>query len=355
MEATVGDSLLNNTDIEYMDNGYVGIILGPCLFTLSAISVLGNSCVLVVYAVEGKWDQRTRFFTGMVCSSLAIGLFFLPLCALKLMLPRFLDNMDTFCVIADGIQGFCVLNHLLNSCVTSAWNFAYVKYPIRTMGWFRPWKITLTISSVWIFIFIYILIYMLTLSRHYYLADGCLTIFFHIPEWFVLLTVYGIMVPSVVLILFVNTGFLIVARQHMSKRKHQDRKTSEALTNVNHVRRISDDECSAASTLTGITEFNEHKVVKRRSRRGTRLSLFLFLCIVVWIPTVVVSNIVALCRDCVGQTALLFASGLSHSVSAVTPPIFFAINRDSRKSMVRVINVVRRRFYHERHLNGSAV
>ena len=335
---------------------------------MSIISVLGNGLVFIVYSLKRPWDNKVKFDFSLVCSSLAIGLFFLPFTSYNLLSTPSPDTSKVVCLVINGIRGFCVLNHMLTACVTSAWNFVSLKYPLQAIGWFRPQRTNLVLSVPWIFGLLYAIGYMLAVMPTE-LRGGCPGIFKEIPMWIHLLTMYGVIIPSALLILVLNSGFLIVAGRHVQKGNNSSRRTPRLLSQEcrwsGQERRASDlhSPDQKWSKLQDQTAFPMNKMpqdfpsdelaiknrpvcnsrIEKRSEKcvnrssdhrkikgGKRLSIFTFVSVIAWLPTIAVSSIVAVCLDCFKLQTLLFISGFSHSVTAITPPVFFALNDRNR-------------------------
>ena len=126
---------LNDTVAEYeitYKNPFLGISVG----LLCVLSILRNGFILAVFAFKESWDNKTKFDVSMVCSSLVIAVFFLPLCSYKLLGAASPHTSHVVCVVVDAIQGYCVLNHLLTACVTSVWNFINVKFSFASDRFF---------------------------------------------------------------------------------------------------------------------------------------------------------------------------------------------------------------------------
>ena len=306
-------------------------------------------------------DQRNRICTNMVCTSLAIGAFYLPIVALKAWHPIIFSQYPLLCIVMDALSGYVIINHLLNSCLTSIWNFTYAKYPLWTMSNLNSTKITVAILCLWTATFVYVITYVMTISRHMNFEAGCLSIFYSVPYWFIAFTVYGLMVPSVILILIVNTCFLVFAREHMVRQRARESRSeqgrSSVSTNYQNQGKISltnqqesererlqpntcDMEISTASVMVEerLHENGGQCPIKKRVDKFTqKMSIFMFLCIIVWIPTIIVANIIAVCPYCgISVVMLEFISGVSHAISANTPPLFFLMSRDGKRKIASI-------------------
>ena len=277
----------------------------------------------------------------MVCSSLFIGAFYLPLVAAKIWWPQLFSRYTTVCILMDGMAGYTILSHLLNSCLTSVWNYCYTKWPLRAMGLLTPRKITCTILSIWIFMFVYIFVYIMTISRHADFSEsGCLTVFYTVSRWFILLTCYGIMLPSVVIIIVVNTGFLHLAWMFRTRQIERESRREHLRYSFENQQKANGEtvECQENGIeLDNMSEPpDEHIITSRRSRCGSRMAIFMFASIIAWLPTIFVANAIALGYDVVPAIMLEFISGVSHSISAVTPPIFFVVSAEGQNKMANV-------------------
>ena len=309
------------------DITYKNPILGISVGVLCGISLFSNAFVLGVFALKESWDNKTKFDVSMVCSSLVIAVFFLPVCSYKLLATPSPHTSHVVCLVVDAVQGYCVLNHLLTSCVTSVWNFINVKFPLQSIAWFQPVRANILVASSWIFVLIYVLAYLCVVSINFKMGYGCTESIRDVPKWIHLMTVYGVIIPSVVVILFFNSGFLILASRHIRKLNMEERKASDlhSVDNSPALTRRMDCEVDHRKS----PEYSQ--LLHRRFRRGRRLSLFLFLCIIVWLPTIATACIIAACYTCIGSLTLVFVSGISHSISSITPPIFFILNIENRK------------------------
>ena len=315
----------NDTVAEY-EIAYKNPILGISVAVMCVLSILGNGFILGVFALKGSWDNKTKFDVSMVCSSLVIAVFFLPVCSYKLLATPSPHTSHVVCVVVDAIQGYCVLNHLLTACMTSFWNFINVKFPLQAIAWFQPLRTNLLIASSWIFVLIYEILYICVIVTNFEMGFSCVKAFKQVPKWIHLMTVYGVIIPSVLIILTVNSGFLILACKHMRTLNTQERNSTYLhLVDINReVPRVKGNRVDRKS-------IHYLQSLHWRFRRGRRLSLFLFLCIIIWLPTIGTASVITICYKCIDPLTLVFASGLSHSLSSITPPIFFILNAENIK------------------------
>ena len=190
----------------------------------------------------------------------------------------------------------------------------------------QPARTNLLIASSWIFVLIYEVLYTFVIVTTFEMGRGCVKAFKQVPKWIHLMTVYDVIIPSVVIIMAVNSGFLFLACKHMRILNIQERKNTYL-----HLGHVSREVPRVKGNRLDHKFINSWQSLHRRFRRRRRLSLFLFLCIIIWLPTIGTACVITICYKCIDPLTLVFASGLSHSISSITPPIFFVLNAENIK------------------------
>ena len=330
-------------------------LLGLCLVILAIFSITGNTIVLVVFAKLSHSDIKCMYSTGMVSSSLLIGSLFLPLSVAQMVMPTVFEENGWLCIMIQCIQGFCAVNHVVNSTVTAIWNCLYVMFPLRSPVWCTSTKIKLSIMGAYLIPFLHIgVIYLGVIVSNFRCNISqchCSALMKETPVSFVLSTIYGITVPLICITVVMNTCVLMIARKHIRKIKRAEASLLHLnkldVTPVNgNVNKTPDgttlDNGNTKPELNRADSAPVSCCLVRRQHKSDwkkvkKFGSFLLWSVLVWVPMFITMNVVAICRQCVYEVVVTLSTGVAYGLASISPPIFFLSHTTYRNVAHKII------------------
>ena len=297
----------NNSSIRNDANNPVTITLAVLMSCISILGTVGNVLLVNRLARRFKQDPRARFMMGTIFSALLMAAIFQPTNVLHLILPDVFQLNQQLCIGSFALRGICVLCHISSVCISSVSNYIYINHPFRGSRWLTLRRVVIVNSAMWTIVVINILgIYVGFLSKVFTFNKGCDHLYLEVPIGFLAGTVYGILVPLLLVSMAVNIRIIVIAQRHIRNiGKHTPSSSEIALSALNV-------QTSVITTEGEIVKVTKRKssTIKTRWLQSKPHVIFLLATVIFWIPCIAGATVVVLSNALILQAIkkyLLFA------------------------------------------------
>ena len=278
------------------------------LCVIDAICVVGNAILLTSFMRCKQTDIRHQCLLSMVLASLLVGVVYVPVTMVYLLYPHLLLGAPRLCAVSSWLQGFAAINFITSMDCVSVTTYLSVLRPLRAASWLRSRTYRLILAGAWL---LSALVSALPVVVQAALTDklNCAYVISRFSYPFTIVLIFGIVLPSILLLVLVQTHIFCIARRHA----RQIRKSQVISRDL--------------------------RESKERTRRGsTRLALYLASFLFVWTPLSCLMLLQAFCPGdgCISHGVAYVSMTCCLTTGAILPVVYAACSAHGRDAIKKL-------------------